>query len=783
MSTARLPRVLAALFLLLSLPAARGATPLPVHFTASARPSPARAGEVVTVTVRAAIDPGWHVYSVVPAATGPAPAALVSAPSASPVGPTTEDAPTQHFDANFQEQVAYHENAATFTRQFRLTGGAIPDVTLHYQTCNASVCLPPTDASLPLTLSIEAGAARAAYASPTPATSRAPSLGGKGQNTSLPPPSFLGNGAGGLGSDGSGGSGSTSAGLGLFLLAALGAGLLALVTPCVFPLIPITLTNFVKQADGDKRKLIRLSGGYALGIVALYVVLGAVMTATVGATGINRVASNPYVNLGIFIVFVVFALSFFETIQITLPANLTALQATAKSHGGVLGLSLLGLTFVLASFTCTAPFIGTLLVTASQGERFRPLLGTLVFALAFTSPFLVFAAFPRWIARIPKGGVWLARVKATLGFIELAAALKFLSNADQVWNWRLLTGPVLLAAWAVIFLCAALYLWGPLRFGVVAELEKPGARVPAIRAAFAGVFLLLTAYCFWGLAGRPVAAFAAFLPPAGYGGVGAGADDGLPFLTDYGAALAQAKAEGKPLFVDFTGVTCTNCRWNEKNVFPRADIKAQLGQFVRVQLYTDRPGDRANQQLQLAKFGDVALPLYGVIDPETGAVIDKYAGTITNVHVFSRFLMQTRLAANAPPAAPVATAAPWAAYSPAALAGAAKAGKPVVIDFTAAWCVNCKEIEHDVFADPAVSLTLARDFVTLRADLTQWNSPASAALEKQYGFGSLPTVVILDPADREIKSLRITGRLPVADFQRRLAQAKAPAPPVAVASR
>ena len=770
---ARPPRALAAVFplllwVLLCLPAARGAGSLPVHFTASASPSPARAGEVITVTVRAAIDPGWHIYSVVPAQTGPSPASLVSAPNAGPVGTTTEDAPTQHFDANFQEQVAYHEGSAAFTRQFRLTGGTVSSVTLHYQTCNASVCLPPTDVTLPLSLPMETGAARTAYASPA-----AP-----------PPPSFLGKGAGGLGS-GAGGLGSTGAGLGFFLLAALGAGLLALVTPCVFPLIPITLTNFVKQADGDRRKLIRLSGGYALGIVALYVVLGAVMTATVGATGINRVASNPYVNLGIFVVFVVFALSFFETIQISLPANLTALQATAKSHGGIVGLALLGLTFVLASFTCTAPFIGTLLVTASQGERFRPLLGTLVFALAFTSPFLVFAAFPQWIGRIPKGGIWLARIKATLGFVELAAALKFLSNADQVWNWRLLTGPVLLAAWAVIFLCAALYLWGPLRFGVVAELEKPGARVPAVRAAFAGAFLLLTAYCFWGLAGRPVAVFAAFLPPAGYGGAGGGADAGLPFLTDYGAALAQAKAEGKPLFVDFTGVTCTNCRWNEKNVFPRADIKDQLGQFVRVQLYTDRPGDRANQQLQLAKFGDVALPLYGVIDPQTGAVVDKYAGTITNVNGFSRFLMQTRLAAMPRPAAPLAATAPWAAYSPDALAAAARAGKPVVIDFTAAWCVNCKEIEHDVFENPTVSPTLARDFVTLRADLTQWTSPASVALEKRYGFGSLPTVILLDPTGREIKSLRITGRLPVADFQRRLAEAGAPAPtpPVAVAAR
>lgn len=751
-------RGLFGLLLFLGAASAHAGRPLPVHFAVSVRPATAHPGEVVTVTVKTTIDAGWHIYSVVPAAAGPATTAISAWSGEDAVGPTTEDAPIQKFDPNFQTQVAYHEGTATFERQFRL--GKVPgsSVTLHYQTCNDHVCLPPTDVTLPVLVKFAAGAVRPEYASasgPTPGVGSAPSLSKKG------------------------GERSGSSDLVLFLLAALGAGLLALITPCVFPLIPITLTNFVKQANGDKGKLVRLSGGYALGIVALYVALGGIVTATVGATGINKVAANPYVNLGIFVVFVIFALSFFETVQLTLPANLTAMQAAGRRHGGTLGLVLLGVTFVLASFTCTAPFVGTLLVAAAGGERFRPLLGTLVFALAFVSPFLVFAAFPQWIARIPKGGLWLARVKATLGFVELAAALKFLSNADQVWNWRLLTEPVLLAAWAVLFVCTALYLWGTLRFGVAGELEKPGTRVSAPRAIFGGLFLLLAGYCFWGLAGRQVALLSAFLPPAGYGGVGNSSDDGLPWLTDYNAALAQARAEGKPLFVDFTGVTCTNCRWNEKNVFPRGDVKQELSQYIRVQLYTDRPGDAANQQLQQAKFGDVALPLYGVVNPQNGAVVDKYAGTITDAPGFTRFLSHSRLASAAP--APT----PWAAYSPQAVAAAAPAGKPIIIDFTAAWCVNCKEIEHDVFDSPAVAPILASNFVTLRADLTQWNSPASVALQKQYGFGSLPTIVFLDSFGQEIKPLRITGRLDLADFERRLRLAKgqAPATPAAVAAR
>ncbi len=744
------------LLLLFLLPLTAQAGTLPVHFAASASPASAHPGEVVTVTIKAQIDPGWHLYSVVPAATGPAATVIAALGDAAPLGQTAEDAPISHFDANFQTQVAYHEATATFSRQFRVKSAA-QAVTLHYQTCNDHVCLPPTDVSLPLTLAVVPGAVRAEYTEG--AASSAP--------TGSPrTPPLLGAG-----------------GIGLFLLAAVGAGLLALITPCVFPLVPITLTSFVKQADGDKGKLVRLSAGYALGIVLLYVLLGGVVTATLGAAGINNIAANPWVNLGIFLVFVVFAFSFFETIQLTLPANLTALQGAAKAKGGVAGLALLGVTFVLASFTCTAPFLGTLLVTAASGARLLPLLGMTVFSVAFVSPFLVFAAFPQWISHIPKGGVWLARVKATLGFVELAAALKFLSNADQVWNWKLLTQPVLLAAWALIFVCAALYLIGTLRFGVVGELEKPGTKVSKPRAAFAGIFAFSALFCFWGLAGRPIGALGTFLPPSGYGGVASAADNGLPWQTDYNAALALAKSENKPLFVDFTGVTCTNCRWNEINVFPRSEVKSQLADYVRVQLYTDRPGDAANQKLQETKFGDVALPLYAVVNPQTGAVVDKYAGTITNAADFTRFLSRSQTASAPIPAPPLLGAGgpSWAAYSPSAISAAAQSGKPIIVDFTAAWCVNCKEIEHDVFENPAVAPTLADKFVTLRADLTQWSSPASAALEKQYGFGSLPTIVVLRPDGTEIKDLRITGRLSVAEFQKRMQEALALSQPKAAA--
>lgn len=727
-------------------------TPVPIHFAATITPASAHPGEVATVVVKAVVDAGWHVYSVVPTPDGPSATVIESFGNWAAVGATTEDAPIRKFDPNFGKKVGYHEGVATFSRQFRVSENAVaqtlPSVTLHYQTCNDKICLPPTDVQIPTEGSVASGSVRAEYAHAAVVPSVA-----------VTPPHRA-----------------ADTGLLLFLLAAFGWGLVAIVTPCVLPLVPIALTNFVKQAGGSQAKLVRISWGYAAGIVALYVAFGAVVAALLQGRA-NSIAANPWVNLVEFALFVVFALSFFETIQIRLPANLGVMQQSARRHGGIAGLLLLGVTFVLGSFTCTAPFIGTLLVSAADGHWARPLLGMLVFALAFASPFFIFALFPQWISKIPKGGVWLARFKATLGFIELAAALKFLSNADLVWQWKLLTQPVLLAAWALICFCAALYLWGTLRFGVVAETEPHNARVPLSRRLTAAVFALIGLYCFWGLSGRPISPYiGAFLPPAGYGGVVAESDT-LPWLRDYSVALAQAKAEGKPLLIDFTGYTCTNCRLNEKNVFPRPAVQAQLANYVRVQLYTDGKGDAGNQKLQQDKFGDVALPLYGIVDPQTEAVVDKTEG-VQSVGGFAQFLAKS---SSSPHLAQNEPSAMWAPYSPQAVAAAAQAGEPVIIDFTAKWCVNCKEIEHDVFENPAVKPTLQSNFTTLRADLTNWNSPQSAALQKQYGFAALPTIIFLDRTGQEIKPLRITGRLPVADFEARTRSALGE--PMAVASR
>lgn len=720
------------------------ATPKPVRFTVAVSPSPVRGGELVTVSVNAAVDEGWHLYSVVAPKGGPSPAAIVSLGDWKAVGPTREDDPKVVMDPNFGLEVAYHERTATYTRQFRAPedgASVIPAaVGFHYQTCNDKVCLPPTDLSLPVKLSIASGPARPEYvtASTAPATSANLAVS---SGTGSPP---------------------DQSGWGVFLLAAIAGGLLALVTPCVFPLVPITLTAFVKQANGERGKLVRLSGGYALGIIALYVAVGAIASVTLGAAGADTIAANPWVNLVEFVVFVLFALSFFEIMTIRLPARLERLQGTMTRHGGNASLFAMGIAFVLASFTCTAPFVGTLLFSAANGNWARPLVGMLVFATAFSSPFLIFAAFPQWIGKLPRSGVWLARTKATLGFVELAAALKFLSNADQVWQWKILTQPVLLAIWAAICIAGGLYLLGIFRFGIIAETEKKGTKPTPARAIFGSAFLLAAAVCVWGLAGRPVGALEAFLPPPGYGGYGS-RPGLLPWASDYDGVVKEAQSQSRLVLVDFTGYTCTNCRLNEKTVFPRPEIQKALAGFARVQLYTDggKDGPR-NQKLQQTKLGDLSLPLYAVIDPKTGAVVSQVAGVVSPKQ-FGDFLSSALSKQTM-----ASTAKSWGPLS----ADALTTGRPTVIDFTAAWCVNCKAIERTVFEDASVKPQLESGFNTVRVDMTDWDGAKSQELRKKFGIDSLPAVLVFDGKGKELRAQRITGLVSKEEFLKHLDSAK-----------
>jgi thiol:disulfide interchange protein len=722
---------LSAVVFVATIPAAMGGLMTAANFSATMSAAMIHPGEALNVIVVARIDPGWHLYSLVPTPPpGPSTTRLsITGSGVQIAGQIAENPTIQRFDPNFEKPVSFHVSRAIFYVPVRLSGAMYGpreiDIDVHYQTCNDRICLPPQVVVLRTLVNVSPGVVRAAY-----------------RNAPLPP--------------------QQNGNLFVFLLSAFIAGLLALLTPCVFPLIPITITSFVKQADGNARRLVYLSVGYSLGIIILYVLVGLLTAIFIGASGIGRIAANPWVNLFAFVIFLVFALSFFETIRIELPGNLSKLQSAARRQSGIAGLAMLGVVFVLASFTCTAPFIGTLLVAAAGGSLLRPVSGMLVFAFAFVSPFIVLSIFPTWIKLLPKSGLWLVRVKAVLGFVELIGALKFLSNADLIWQWKLLTQPVMLGLWAIVFTLVALYLTNVFRFGVVAETETIRTKLTFARGFAAAFFVTCAIYCLWGLCGRPLNPYvAAFLPPVGYGDARTFEVTGLPWLTNYDASLALARRESKPILIDFTGYTCTNCRLNEKQVFPNPSVQRDLSKYVLVQLYTDGGEDAsANENLELSKFGTVALPLYGVLDAGSASVIAQTAG-IQSVGSFTSFL-QSAVGSTSPA---------WMPYTAIAVGSSERNGRPVIIDFTASWCTNCKAIENTVFTDSSAKQALT-GFDTYRCDLTDFYSPSNAFIEKKYDIASLPAVVFLTKTNTEAPGTRITGLISVSSFLRRLDKAR-----------
>ena len=626
------PLLLFALFAALVVSPANAQGRLPAKWAAAVSPASVRPGEVVSVSVTATIKPGYHVYSLVPVPPpGPSETVLtVSAPGLTPAGPVTESMPEVIYDANFEKKLGLHENTATFTQALTVPKTAAPaasvplTISVRYQACNATSCLPAKTVTVDAApLAIVAGAVRPEYVN-------APAVPGSAAVATAP-------------------AAKESGSLGGFILAAFGAGLLALVTPCVFPLVPVTFAFFTKQAQGKPGGVVRLAGVYCIGIVLTFTAIGAALSATVGAAGANRLAASPWTNLVFAVLFVLFGLSLLEIVEIKPPAFLQKYAGAGQKHGGTLGVLGMGLTFVVSAFTCTAPFIGTVLVAASSAQTgtqwVRPIVGMTAFASALALPFFLLALFPSLLARLPKSGSWLSTVKGTMGFLELGAALKFLSNTDLVWHWQILTEPVLLALWTIIALAGAVWLLGLLQVGYGA----PSPNATPLRRAWAGVFALAGVYFLWGLSGRPLGDWVvAFLPPSGYGiknGAAKETDGGLAFLPTLEDGLKQAKAENKPIFIDFTGYTCTNCRLIEKNVFPNADVKSQMEKFVRVRLYTDGgPNGEQNQAYQEKTFGDIALPLYAVLTPD-GKVIDHTAYTVAKDPAqFTAFLQKTHAA-------------------------------------------------------------------------------------------------------------------------------------------
>ncbi len=624
-----------------------------VTWTPSVYPASIAPGESVELTLSGHITEGWKMYALdsprpsrgVRVRMDDLPQGLVAN------GDVTQLEPHEGFDPNFGIDVRYFNGRAELYVPLKATEEAVPGAlplsgTINFMICNDKLCLPPTNVTFSANLTIEGeGSSSEGAVVPAP-----PSLQ-QGGILPLEPPTQATPEAtpapemapAEIVSDY---RESRAGGFFGFLLLAIGAGLASLLMPCVFPMIPLTVSYFTKHAD-NRSEAMRMATVYGLAIVLTFTGLGVLMALFVGAAGAQTIAANPWVNLFIGLIFVVFALSLLGLFELRLPSGLlNFFNKQSNERGGYLGVLFMGFTLTLVSFSCTAPFVGGLLAATAIGEWTFPIAGMLVYSATFALPFFLFALFPRGLSALPRSGAWMNTLKVVLGFVELAAALKFLSNADLVWGWNVLSRPLAIALSVVVFFLTGMYLIGKLRLKHEAALEQVGVG----RLISAVGFFGLSLYLLPGLFGAPLNALDAYLPPRqandvslvstliATGNNDAHGEEGW-FTDDIEGAFAEAEQLGKPVFIDFTGYTCTNCRQMEANVFPRPDVSERFTRdFVLLRLFTDglEQGEEF-QRFQFRMTGTVALPTYAIVSPHERQLLDKVSGIVA-VPEFVAFL-------------------------------------------------------------------------------------------------------------------------------------------------
>jgi thiol:disulfide interchange protein len=630
--------------LLLMLPAASLAqTPAKWSLATADQQKALKKGESATVELKADIDEGWHLYALDQPPGGPI-ATTIRLIDEIPFefsGKINSPAPLVKPDPNFQGadgkalQTKYFEKSVIFSVPLSATRNAadlsVLALVVRFQLCNDTTCLPPKTVEVSF--------------NGTEDVKRYGAFGTAGDATPLP---TIAQPTPAASKQSTGTNNQTPADLGPFIWLAITLGALSLLTPCVFPMIPITVSYFTNHAAGHKSRSLKLATIYSIGIIATFTILGMLLAIFVGAAGINLFAANPWVNILITAIFLFFAFNLFGAYEITVPAGiLTKLDAITRSKegegSGVVGALLMGLTFTLTSFTCTSPFVGTILVSASQGNWRMPLIGMLAFSSVFALPFFILALVPQWVSQLPRAGGWMNSVKVAMGFLEVAAAMKFISNVDLVWKWGIFTRDVVLAVWIAIGVVLSLYLLGKFQLSHDTKPERLGA----FRMIAAVVSLAVSFYLLTGLFGAKLGELESFLPPDLNNSSTSVFNKTEPLQkwqeNDYQAVLAKAKADKKLVFIDFTGYTCTNCRWMEANVFAKKEVEAEFGKYILARLYTDGEGDvfERQQQMEQDMFGTVALPFYAIVDGD-GKTIATFPGLTRNVGEFVDFLQKAQ---------------------------------------------------------------------------------------------------------------------------------------------
>ena len=643
----------------------------PVKFTAEIKTGKTAEAEIV---FSGRIEAGWHIYSTNLGSSGPTEASfhVNKADGIELVGKLMPRGKEKsHFDQMFGMNVRYFEGTAQFVQKIRFTKPTYTiDAYLEYGVCSDENCLPPGEVALKKSGKSPAVAAATEPAAAEVAETAAPVVA---DSTVAPADSAVAPVTASTETlwwqpvteqlealDSEANIANHSLWY-IFIVGFIG-GLLALVMPCIWPIIPMTISFFLKRAKDDRRKGIKDAMTYGLSVVVIYLGLGLLITAIFGPSKLNELSTSAVFNVILFLLLLVFAFSFFGWFEIKLPDRwANAVDNKASSTTGLISIFLMAFTLVLVSFSCTAPIIGLLLVqTVTTGDWLAPTIGMLGFALALALPFTLFALFPSWLKSAPRSGSWMTTIKVVLGFVELAFSLKFLSVADLAYGWHLLDREVFLSLWIVIFGAMGLYLIGKLKFqedAVGGEIDKP-MPVPCIMAGLCAIAFAI--YMVPGLWGAPCKAISAFAPPINTQDFNLNTKTVEAHYHSYEEGMAAAKAQGKPVLIDFTGFGCVNCRKMEAAVWTDPTVADMLNnQYVLISLYVDDKtplaepvevslngqqrtlrtvGDKWSY-LQASKFGANAQPYYIAIDND-GRPLNHAYGFKEDVAAYIDYLQQ-----------------------------------------------------------------------------------------------------------------------------------------------